>query len=203
MKARNLVLAALFIGALAFGGVAGAQQPADDAGGAGGGRGNRPGRGQRTPEEMQQRREERQKRYDERMKKAFQMTDIEWLTLDQKIQKVQAIQREIDMASGSNPGARFGQGAFGGMGGMGNAMDPNAPGPAFQEPQTESGKAMQELQTTLNDQDATPEQITAKLQALRDARAKLPEELAAARADLLKGLTPRQEAQLVVMGVIQ
>jgi Spy/CpxP family protein refolding chaperone len=58
------------------------------------------------------------------------------------------------------------------------------------------------LQTTLDNKDAKPEEIKAKLTALRDARNKAKEDLTKAQADLKELLTQRQEAVLVNMGLL-
>jgi len=58
------------------------------------------------------------------------------------------------------------------------------------------------LQTVLENKDASPEEIKAKLNALRTTRAKREAELKTAREELRKVLTLRQEAQLVLMGML-
>jgi len=224
MRTRKVVWMALVVGALAFAGAVGAQPP--PAGGQGGGHhgkdgaprgGNAPqlapnapnpgnpgpggpggpggGNPQWTPEQMQQMQERVQQRNAERMKKSLDLTDEQWEAMRPKVEKVQALEREAEMLAAGAPG-RGGRGPGGfPMPGMGQT----APG----TPQTELTKATQELQAALDNKDSTPEQISAKLRALRDARAQLPAELAKARAELQKGLTPRQEAQMVVMGILQ
>jgi len=145
-----------------------------------------------TPEQMQQRME--QQRTD-RMTKALDITAEQWKALEPKVQKVEALQREVNMLAMGGGMPFGGRGMMGGRGGPGG---PNAMGP-----QTELSKAVEELQATLDNKDSTPEQISAKLKALRDARAQAPAELAKVRAELLQSLTPRQEAQLVLMGILQ
>jgi septal ring factor EnvC (AmiA/AmiB activator) len=65
------------------------------------------------------------------------------------------------------------------------------------------GKATQELQATLDDKSSTADQITAKLAALRDAREKSKADLAQAQKELRELLTQRQEATLVMMGMLE
>ena len=71
------------------------------------------------------------------------------------------------------------------------------------ETQSAVGKATQDLQTTLENKSATPEEIAAKLKAVREARAKAKEQVTAAQKDLKEVLTQRQEAVLVNMGWLE
>ncbi len=64
-------------------------------------------------------------------------------------------------------------------------------------------KATTDLQTTLENQQADPKVIKDKLTALRAAREKVRQQLDKATADLKSVLTVRQEAQLVMMGIIE
>jgi len=61
-------------------------------------------------------------------------------------------------------------------------------------------KAQEQLRTTLENQSASPDEIKKNLTALREAREKAKQELAAAQQELRQILTVRQEAQLVMMG---
>ena len=64
-------------------------------------------------------------------------------------------------------------------------------------------KASQDLRTALENKDSTPDQIKAKLTALRDARAKAKEDLTKAQAELKELITVRQEAVLVSRGMLE
>jgi hypothetical protein len=55
----------------------------------------------------------------------------------------------------------------------------------------------------LDNADAQASEITQKLTALRDARAKAKADLESAQKDLKDVLTPRQEAVLVVNGMLE
>ncbi len=68
--------------------------------------------------------------------------------------------------------------------------------------QSQVGKSTEELRTVLENKDAKPDEIKAKLTALREAREKAKEELAKAQQGLRQGLNLRQEAQLVLMGLL-
>ena len=62
---------------------------------------------------------------------------------------------------------------------------------------------LQALETLLEDENATSDEIKAKLSALRKAREKSKQELAAAQKELRELLTLRQEATLVVQGLLE
>ena len=88
----------------------------------------------------------------------------------------------------------FGGGRRGGPGG-GAPADANVP-------QSPVAAASKDLQDLLDNKDSTSEQIKVKLTALREARTKAHEELVAAQAELKELLTARQEAVLVVRGML-
>ena len=77
---------------------------------------------------------------------------------------------------------------------------PESPEPT-REP-TAVEKALQELQAVLDNEEARPMEIKQKLTALRQAREKVKQELAKAQQELRGLLTARQEAQLVLMGLL-
>ncbi len=62
---------------------------------------------------------------------------------------------------------------------------------------------LQALQTLLEDKNATNDEIKSKLSALRKARETSKQELIAAQKQLRELLTLRQEAELVVMGLLE
>ena len=57
--------------------------------------------------------------------------------------------------------------------------------------------------TALENKDTPADQIAAKLTALREARAKAKADLETAQKDLKEVLTPRQEAVMVSMGMLE
>jgi len=69
-------------------------------------------------------------------------------------------------------------------------------------PPSPAQQAHADLQYTVDKPDSTPELIKAKLEAYRSVVAKVKEDLAAAQKDLLAVLTQKQEAQLVLLGVL-
>jgi len=125
----------------------------------------------------------------DRMKEQLGANDDEWKVLEPKVEKVMTAQRE----------ARFGGlgGMFGGRGNRGGGG-----GPGGDQPQSAVGQAAQDLRQTLENKSASPEDISAKLKTLREARQKAQEELASAQKELKDVLTQRQEATLVSFGML-
>jgi hypothetical protein len=177
------VLTALLVPTLSFaqdqgGGGGGNQQ----GGGGGGGRnrgGGGPGGGNFDPAQFRQ-------RMMDRLKEELGATDDEWKVLEPKVDKVMTAQQSARAGGGFG-----GFGRRGGGGGMGPGGD------------TPTAQAARDLRTTLDNKDAPASEITAKLTALRDARAKARAELESAQKDLKEVLTPRQEAVLVVNGMLE
>jgi Spy/CpxP family protein refolding chaperone len=156
------------------------------AGGQGGGRrGGGGGRGNFDPAQMRQ-------MMADRLKTQLNVDDQAWKVMEPRIMKV------FDLSRQANAGGR---GMFGGRGGRG-------PGGGNGGPQTPQGeqtavdKATAALSTTLENQSASPDDIKKQLTAVREARMKAQQDLAAAQADLKQILTLRQEAQLVLMGML-
>ncbi len=138
------------------------------------------------------RREEMQRRMAERMKEALGASDEEWGLLQPMIEKVttlQAASRGV-MGMGMMGGRRGGQE-------MGPAGQPGERG------QSELTKAQQELRSVLDNPNAGSSEIKTKLDAMRAAREKNKKELASAQNELREVLNVRQEAQLVMMGLLE
>ena len=159
------------------------------------------GRNRPSPEEFRQ-------RMNERLKAALKATDEEWSVIQPLLEKVQDKQREAMTGRfggfggpggfGGRRGGQGGQTAQSGSGGQvaadqGNGNRPDRPVPP----------EVQALRTALDSDSTAPADIKAKLQALRDARKKSAGELEQARQDLVKVLSQRQEATLVMMGVLE
>jgi Spy/CpxP family protein refolding chaperone len=121
--------------------------------------------------------------FTQRIKTSLKATDEEWTVLQPLVENVMAKQRD---ASG------FGGGRGRGPGGGGD----NAP-------TTPAAKASQDLRDLLDKDSATPEEIKAKLAAVRDTKKKAQAELTQAREELRKGLTLRQEAYFVSRGLLE
>ena len=136
--------------------------------------------------------EERQKQAMARLQEQLGATPDEMQVLTSKIEKVIAAQRE------ARTGGMFGMGG-GGRGGRGGPGG----GGGDNQPETVVGKAAAELRTTLENKSAPDADITAKLTAYREARAKARADLDAARKELAAVVTPRQEAVMVSAGLLE
>ena len=127
-----------------------------------------------SPEQMRQ-------RALDRVKETLGATDDEWTALMPKVEKVITVSSEARLRMfGPRRGAP--QGA-----------------PQLSDVQ----RLARELQDLLENKDSKPEDIKAKLAALRAARAKAANELKQAQDHLKKSVNERQEAQLVLMGLIE
>ncbi len=109
----------------------------------------------------------------DRLKEEMGSSDEEWTVLKPRIEKVMELQREV---------------RGGGMGFRG-APDDEAP---------EAGA----LRTAIENKDASAEVIKEKMEALRAAKKKQAGELEAARAQLREVVTARQEATLLLAGLL-
>lgn len=181
--------------ALMIGGLSIAQPPAGGGQGGPAGPGGPGGPGGRfDPAQMRQ-------MMAQRMKEQLGADDEAWKVMEPRLMKVWDLNRQ----SGSGPGGMFGMFGRRAQGGMRNDRGPrdgqNRPAQS-PEQQTVVEKATEQLQTTLENQSASPEEIKKQLTALREAREKAKQELATAQQELRKILTLRQEAQLVMMGLL-
>jgi hypothetical protein len=142
----------------------------------------------------------------DRMKTELKITDDkEWAVIQPLLQAVQDKQRAVGMlraggfgGGGRQRGGGNGGGGNGGGGNGGAPADQGTPNPNRPTPAPETG----DLKTALDSDSTTDDVIKTKLTALRDARKKAEADLDAAREDLKKVLTLRQEAVLVNMGVL-
>jgi len=184
------------------------------AAGGQGGRGARPGgegaqpsdRGpmDRNPEQMRARMQEMM---NQRMKEQLGITgDDEWKVIQPRLQKVQDLSRQV--SPGGRMGTFGGRGMVGGPGGRGQAQGPGqGPGPDARgtAPDRELSaveKAAQELQDLLATEAPKAEDIKTKLTAYRTAREKTKSDLAKAQDELKQIVTVKQEAALVLMGML-
>ncbi|MBN1866098.1 hypothetical protein JW916_02280 [Candidatus Sumerlaeota bacterium] len=137
-------------------------------------RGERGDRGMRDPEQWRS-------RMMAQFKENLEASDDEWKVIEPLLGKVLEVQQ-------ANPAMRgfFGRG-------------PRGPrGPEAADTESESGA----LRTALESKDTPPDEIKTKLDAFRAAVAKNQEDLKTAREELRKVLTVRQEASLVMRGIL-
>ncbi len=200
MYSRRM-LASMVVAVLALGGLAFAQAGMR---GGGPGAGQRPGRFGEPPDPARMR-----QMMMEGLRQQLQVGEEEWRVLGPRLERVTELSREVAM--GRMRMMRGGAGPMG-LGAMrrGREAEPphrprtGAPGRAWErDPETSAvARASDELEETLNNPQATPEQIRARLTALRQARERARQELERAREEVRQLVTQRQEAQLVLMGIL-
>ncbi len=202
-KKMSVLSLALLVGALSMPVLAQTAPPDNGGGGAAGGNnggnngggnngGNNRGGGGRNfdPQQVMQ-------RMMERLKGDLGMSDDEFTAVQPKIEAVFKLNNEVNPRMGGMFGGGGRNGRRGGQDGGNGGGAPAAP--ADQSP---LGTARADLQSTLDNKDSTPDQIKAKLDAYRDARSKAKDDLAKAQADLKSVLNQRQEALLVIRGML-
>lgn len=136
---------------------------------------------------------------EQRMKEQLGVSEQEWQVIGPRLTKVMELNRQTG-GGGMGIGRLFMR--RGPQGQRGPGGDRQRPGRPEGQELTPVQKAMDELDTTLENESAAAEEIKAKLTALRTAREKARQELAVAQQELRKLLTLRQEAQLVMMGLL-
>src|SRR5439155_1513392 len=121
------------------------------------------------------------------IKEQMGANDDEWKVIEPKLTKVMDLRRD---AGG------FGRGGFRRRddNSSSSSADDNQAGPVE--------KAQRELRQTLDNKEANAEQINSRLTALREAKEKAKTTLASAQKDLKEILTQRQEAVLVMFGML-
>ena len=145
----------------------------DRGGDRGGDRGNR---GNFDPQAMRE-------RFSGMIKDQMGATDDEWKVIEPKLNKVMDARRD--------------GGGFGGFRNRDRGGDSQNQSDASPVQQ-----ASRELRQVLDNKDAPADQIAAKLKTLREAKEKAKETLASAQKDLKEVLTQRQEAVLVMFGML-
>ncbi len=135
-------------------------------------------RGNWDPQQMRQ-------RMLSNVKEQLKASDEEWSVLQAKVEAVMTAQR--------NSRAGWGGGRRGGGPGEGERN----------QPETEIGKAARDLRTSLENENASADEIKTRLEAYRAAREKAAADLEAARSELRELLTQRQEAALVMSGMLE
>lgn len=156
---------------------------------------NRPGRGDFDPEQMRQ-------RMAERVKEQLGVTDdAEWKVIQPRIEKVMEARREAGgfgggfgafgrgpRPGGDDEGGRRGPGGPGAGGGRGFGPEPSA--------------AVQDLRAAL-EKNASADEIKAKLAKVREEKKQKEQALTKAREDLKQVLSVKQEAQAVLIGLLE
>ncbi len=114
-------------------------------------------------------------------------SEAEWAILQPKIERIEQLQRIAE----------------GGGGGNNNGGNNARNNTASAAPQNQIRTIENALQSSFFDTRISSGQLISNLGALRDARARARADLASARRDLVELLTPRQEALLVLMEILE
>jgi hypothetical protein len=133
----------------------------------------------------------------ERMRESLGVSEEEWEIIGPRVEKVQLLSQA---AAGRGGFGRF----MGGRGGRGGDRSEGVTRQMPEQPPTVANvqKALEELRTLLDDETTKAADIKTKLTALREAREKAKQELDKAQKSLREVVTLRQEAQLVLMGLL-
>jgi DNA repair exonuclease SbcCD ATPase subunit len=130
-----------------------------------------------SPEErmkiMEERRVQDRQRAIEDLRDQLEVSDKEWAVIKPRVEKVYNLTHPLPQVRGGT-----------------------------QQPRTDVEQRSTELRELLRDKGVAPDQIKAKLAALRAAKEKAAQELARAKQDLRQLLTLRQEATLVLNGLL-
>jgi hypothetical protein len=124
------------------------------------------------------------------IKQQLGVTDDEWTVLQPKLEKVMTLSRELRPSP------------FGGGRQRGPRADRGGENAAPVQPTGDLAEKATALRTALDNKDSDPKDIAQKLAALRDARERVKADLIKAQGELKDLLTPRQEARLVLMGLL-
>ena len=175
---------------------------------------------QRMVEEQRRMAEEQET---EAMKQALDVDERQWKVIEPKLKKVRACRDQafvgiglpfqssftssVVPSPGGAGGQSFGGGFAGGFqfqagGGGGTTVHSSSPWQNLGRQPTEGERICEELQLLLQVPGAGPDEIRQKVDALRKAREKARRQLVKAQQELRKVLTFRQQARLVLMGLL-
>jgi hypothetical protein len=129
---------------------------------------------------------EKSRHMEQRLRKAFGATEEQWKSIGPQVMKVHALVQQLQ--EHRMPGMR---GEWKGR------------PAAFTGPQTPLCEATAALQKLLADPASSPAAIKAQVAAVRLEREEVYRELRAARTDLRKVLTVRQQDQALLMGLLE
>ena len=156
--------------------------------------GRRDRRGDRTDAQTAEQRAERMEQWRawaaERMRERLGATEEEWEVLSPLVEQVQTLSRQL--RAGAMAAGRWGRPR------RGSDDEDEADAP----PLTGIEAAAQTLRELADSDTATDEELQEAMESLRTAKAAVETEVAAARDALRDEATVRQEAQLVLMGLL-
>ncbi|MBN2183599.1 MAG: hypothetical protein JW715_16945 [Sedimentisphaerales bacterium] len=163
--------------------------------------------------EMQRKAREQE---EQAMKQALGVNEAQWKTIKPKIEKVKTCRERASVSTGlplsstfvSSTSSPQGGGGFGGgfqfqSGGSSNLMPVQS---SFQnqpsQRETQGERICRELNELLDNPNSSPEAIRQKMLELQQARANAKRQLAQAQKELREVLTLRQQARLVLIGLL-
>lgn len=123
----------------------------------------------------------------DRLKEQLGSSDDEWKVLSPRIEKVFTLERDT-RGGGMMGSSRFGRSSD-------RQSQPSGEQSAVQ-------KAAASLRSALEDKSISADEIASRLAAYRQAKEQAKADLVKAQADLKELLSQRQEAQLVMMGML-
>ncbi len=157
------------------------------------------------------------------MKRTLGVDERQWKVIEPKLKKVKHYREQAFIGTkppfqssftsfGTGPGGPQGGGAFGGggasfqfqAGGSMSGMGPGGMTPMGDpdRPLTDGERIIEELQWLLHDLEPDPTDVRQKMNELRKAREKAAQQWVRAQEDLRKVLNLRQEATLMMMGLL-
>jgi len=154
-------------------------------------------RGNMTDEERRERIEQWRAQIADQLRQKLGATEEEWTVLEPMLTNIQTLSGQLQAGGMRSAFAAFG----GGRRGRGSEGDDGAEAAEAPE-QTEIQKASQALQELADSETPSTEDLDAALEAYRAARAQIEDDLAVAREELRGVVTLKQEAQLVLMGIL-
>ncbi len=165
-------------------------------------RGERVRRARLSPEEMRQRMEQRQRERIERMREELKASAEDWQVLGPAIQKVLDAQQEIRRYTGRGMMMGFGGRARGApAAGSGAGAPTGRTGARVREVAEDS--PLRSLSELTRQEGASPAQLKAALAKLRKDREAKRAALKKLQKSLQELVTPRQEALLVLSGILE
>ena len=115
--------------------------------------------------------------------------DDDWQTLSPKVERVLAAKQNLNTGAGMNWTSQ-------------NGFKPVVQA-STSRPDTPAGKALQAVRDAVTDPAASDEDLSRKMAAVREARQKARIEYQTAQNELISATSPRQQAILMTLGVIE
>ena len=131
----------------------------------------------------------------DRMKEMLGSSDDEWKVIQPRLEKVMQLQRD---SRGGGMGMLFGRSSSS----SGRDRGPGGDRGSSSQSDSAVAHAAADLSSALKDQSISADEIAKRLAAYRQAKEQAKQDLVKAQADLKELLSQRQEAQLVMMGML-